>query len=104
LAVLEAMMIGIPVVGLATTEMVTVIRDGESGILHTDTNYLIKKMKQLIEDKALAKQLGDEGRRVVNERFNINRFTKDWEKLVGKVIQGSHAKDLIHDSELIIEL
>ena len=31
LAVIEAMMVGLPVVGLATTEMVTVIRDGISG-------------------------------------------------------------------------
>jgi glycosyltransferase involved in cell wall biosynthesis len=82
LAVLEAMMIGIPVVGLATTEMVTVIRDGESGFVHTNVTYLIQRMKDLLNDRSLAARLGEEGRRVVTERFNIDRFVHDWEKLV----------------------
>lgn len=30
------MMVGLPIAALATTEMVTVIRDGHSGLLHTD--------------------------------------------------------------------
>jgi hypothetical protein len=86
LAVLEAMMIGIPVVGMATTEMVTVIQNGISGILHTDINYLIKKMKELLDNKALATRLGAEGKRVAQERFNIERFAKDWHRLLANVI------------------
>jgi hypothetical protein len=58
LAVLEAMAIGLPVVGLATTEMVTVIRDGMSGILHTDPGHLVTGMKTLLGDHELAKQPG----------------------------------------------
>jgi glycosyltransferase involved in cell wall biosynthesis len=86
LAVLEAMMIGIPVVGLATTEMVTVIQNNQSGILHTDINYLILKMEQLLRDKTLAANLGQEGRRVAMERFNIERFTRNWHRLLADVI------------------
>src|SRR5436305_383123 len=36
LAVIEAMMLGMPVVGLATTEMATVIENGVSGYVDTD--------------------------------------------------------------------
>jgi hypothetical protein len=86
LAVLEAMMIGMPVVGMATTEMVTVIQDGFSGVLHTDINYLIKKMKELLNDKSLATRLGAEGKRVAFERFNIERFARDWHRLLSDVI------------------
>jgi glycosyltransferase involved in cell wall biosynthesis len=82
LAVLEAMMSGIPVVGLATTELVTVIRDGESGFIHTNVAYLIDRMKDLLDDRALATRLGEAGRRVAIERFGIERFVQDWELLL----------------------
>ncbi|HEY1006596.1 MAG TPA: glycosyltransferase family 4 protein, partial [Sphingobacteriaceae bacterium] len=85
LSVLEAMMLGIPVVGLATTEMVTVIRDGVSGVLHTNLHYLIDRMKQLIREPDLAARLGAEGRKVAEERFNIRRFTADWEETFAQV-------------------
>ncbi|HEY0900454.1 MAG TPA: glycosyltransferase family 4 protein, partial [Sphingobacteriaceae bacterium] len=94
LSVIEAMMLGIPVVGLATTEMVTVINNGVSGILHTDVRYLIDKMQQLLEDKELARQLGENGRKVVNERFNIGRFTADWEDTFHQVIRRSRESAL----------
>ncbi len=64
LAVLEAMMVGMPVVGLATTEMVTVVRDGDSGVLHTDVAYLIRGMRALLEDRALAARMGSRGKEI----------------------------------------
>ncbi len=87
LAVIEAMMVGLPVAGLATTEMVTVIRDGTSGILHTDPQYLIDRMKNLLEDKDLALRLGLAGKEIALKRFNIDRFTRDWYKLLSEVIR-----------------
>ncbi|HYG18848.1 MAG TPA: glycosyltransferase, partial [Ohtaekwangia sp.] len=77
-AVCEAMMIGMPVVGLATTEMVSVIRDGYSGFLDTDPEKLIAKMRLLLNDRELARQLGEEGRKVAMQRFSIERFVNDW--------------------------
>lgn len=87
LAVIEAMMVGLPVAGLATTEMVTVIRDGASGILHTNPQYLIARMKNLLEDKDLALRLGRAGKEIALKRFNIDRFTRDWYKLFSEVIR-----------------
>jgi glycosyltransferase involved in cell wall biosynthesis len=81
LAVIEAMMVGLPVAGLATTEMVTVIRDGVSGILHTDVRYLIQRMKELLEHKELARDLGEKGQSIAMRRFDIKRFTDDWYRL-----------------------
>ena len=86
LAVIEAMMVGLPVAGLATTEMVTVIRDGYSGVLHTDPAYLIRRMKELLSDPELALKLGQQGRQVALQRFNIDRFTRDWHQLLSRVI------------------
>lgn len=78
LAAIEAMMIGLPVVGLATTELVTVIRNGESGYLDTDPQRLVEHMRQLIDEPDEARRLGDGARAVALERFNIDRFVRDW--------------------------
>jgi glycosyltransferase involved in cell wall biosynthesis len=94
LAVLETMMLGIPVVGLATTELVTVIQNGYSGIIHTDLNYLINQMKKLLNDPAYARQLGEKGQQAVRERFNINRFAADWYELVTHVIKNRNLKKI----------
>jgi glycosyltransferase involved in cell wall biosynthesis len=86
MAICEAMMIGMPVVALATTEMPTVLEDGRSGIIHTDPDYLIDGAGQLIHDHALAARLGEAGRRVALERFSIDRFAADWSRTFAEVI------------------
>ena len=48
MAVCEAMMIGLPVVSLATTEMPTVIEDGVSGFVSTGPVRLFQDMRELI--------------------------------------------------------
>ncbi len=101
LAVLEAMSIGMPVVGLATTEMVTVIENGRSGILHTNIDYLIRRMHDLLDDKAQAKILGSEGQKIALERFNIQRFISDWSQLFTKVISKSKTKEPVAIKETI---
>lgn len=86
LAVCEALMMGIPVVGLATTELSAVIDNGYSGFIHTDINYLINKMKLLISDPELAREIGSNGREIAMKRFNIERFVNDWEQLFNEII------------------
>ncbi len=80
LAVIEAMMIGMPVVALATTEMATVIDDGISGYVDTDVARLVACMQALLGDPGLARQLGEQGRRRAMERFGIERFAQDWDQ------------------------
>ncbi|MDB5310462.1 MAG: rfaG [Gemmataceae bacterium] len=80
LAVIEAMMVGLPVVGLATTELVTVIRSGESGFLDTDPAGLVGPMRALLADPGEARRLGENARRYARDRFGIDRFARDWEE------------------------
>lgn len=87
LAVCEAMMTGIPVVGLAATELSTVIVNGASGFIHTDIDYLIEKMKLLLNDPSTACKLGAAGKKTAMERFGIHRFTAQWKHLFDQVIQ-----------------
>jgi glycosyltransferase involved in cell wall biosynthesis len=78
LSVCEAMMTGIPVVGLATTEMVVTIQNDYSGYVHTDVDFLIAKMQMLLNDREKAKRLGMGAKQAANEKFNIERFKRDW--------------------------
>lgn len=79
LAVCEAMMLGMPVVGLATTEMATAIENGVSGYVDTDLGRLIDRMRHLLEDAAEARRLGEGARRRAMERFHIGRFAREWD-------------------------
>jgi hypothetical protein len=91
LAVLEAMMIGLPIVGLATTELVTVIENGVHGFLDTDVRRLIGPMRELLADADLARRLGENARRRALERFSIGRFARDWEKTFARQTRSASA-------------
>lgn len=85
LAVIEAMTIGMPIVGLATTEMATAIENGVSGYVDTDINKLIARMQELLRNPVEAKRLGEGARRYALERFNIRRFVRDWDAVFAEV-------------------
>jgi hypothetical protein len=80
MAVCEALMIGMPVVALATTEMPTVLENGRSGVIHTDPETLIDGAAELLRDRVLAARLGEAGRAVALERFSMDRFRADWDR------------------------
>ncbi|MBE9180446.1 glycosyltransferase family 4 protein [Oculatella sp. LEGE 06141] len=92
LAVCEAMMIGLPIVGLATTELGTVIENGVSGYIDTDVDRLIERMQDLIAHPKKARLLGEGAREQARSRFNIHRFIQDWtttfEQAVSRQPQG----------------
>lgn len=94
LSVLEAMHLGLPVAGLATTEMVTTIQDGVNGYIHTDIARLTRNMELLLNSSEHASALGQAGKRTAEERFSIGRFTTDWERLFMKVSANSKAEAL----------
>lgn len=85
LAVIEAMMVGLPIVGLATTEMATTIESGVNGYVHTDVAVLKEQMGYLIKDIGLARMLGASARVYAEERFNIERFSSDWDDAIKSV-------------------
>lgn len=85
LAVIEAMMVGLPIVGLATTEMVTTIENDVNGYVHTDVRILQERMQTLIDDPALARKLGAAAREYALTRFHIERFAADWNRTLQQV-------------------
>lgn len=93
LSTLEAMAIGMPVVGLATTELSNVLENGVSGFLHTDLSFLCDKMQYLLDNPGFAAEMGRRGSTIVQQRFGIKRFVHDWENLFyHKVLYGEVSK------------
>jgi hypothetical protein len=85
LSVIEAMMVGLPVVGLATTELVTVIRNGENGFVDTRPGSLVDAIRVLLREPKAAAQLGANARATALERFGIGRFVRDWSEVFARV-------------------
>ena len=88
MAVCEAMLLGMPVVALATTEMPTVITDGWSGITDTDPDRLIQGAQELLDDHALAARIGAAGRDVARQRFSMDRFIAEWDRALRDAVEG----------------
>lgn len=80
LAVIEALMIGMPVVALATTEVPSVVENGFNGYISCNVDTLIEHMHELLDDPALAQRLGANARIVAQERFGLDRFIRDWNR------------------------
>jgi glycosyltransferase involved in cell wall biosynthesis len=81
LAIIEAMMAGLPIVGLATTELVSVITSGVNGYISLNVQELVSPMKTLLDLPEQARRLGENARSYALERFSIDRFAADWESL-----------------------
>lgn len=78
MAMLEAMSVGTPVVTTATTDLPNIIQDGRNGFISNDTNYLVGKIKLLLENKDLALKIGQAGQQTIEEKFSIDRFVNEW--------------------------
>jgi len=82
LSLCEAMTVGLPVVGLATTELPAIIDDGVDGFISTDPRRLVADMQALLADPDLARTVGAAGRATALERFSIERFVRDWDQVL----------------------
>ncbi|HEX8805078.1 MAG TPA: glycosyltransferase family 4 protein [Acidimicrobiales bacterium] len=87
LGLCEALMLGMPVVGLATTELPTVLEHGRSGLLTADADALAGLVRMLLDDRDLAARIGGAGRDVARTRFGLGRFRADWDRVLRTVAE-----------------
>jgi hypothetical protein len=81
LSLIEAMFIGLPVVALGTTEVARAVPDG-AGIVSTRIDDLVEATRWLIEDPDAGMRIGAAGRAAVSERYDLDRFLFDWDRLL----------------------
>lgn len=84
LALIEAMHLGMPVVGLATTEAIEAVPPG-CGVISTDIARLCDALARYVADPALARADGERARAFALERFGLRRFLRDWDALFDEV-------------------
>lgn len=85
---LEAMVLGKPVIATKVGGIVDVVKDGETGILipPRDANALAKAIITLLKDKKLAQRMGEAGKRRIDERFIAQTMVKKITALYDELI------------------
>ncbi|MDX3102655.1 glycosyltransferase [Nonomuraea angiospora] len=83
LALIEAMMLGLPVVALAATEAIEAVPP-EAGVLSTKLPVLVEALSEFVGDPALASQYGKAARTAALSRYGIARFLDDWDRVLGE--------------------
>jgi glycosyltransferase involved in cell wall biosynthesis len=84
LSLVEAMHLGMPVVGLATTEVVEAVPE-EAGVLSTSVDVLAEAARWLVADRERARVMGKAARAAALARYGLKRFLDDWDLLLDEV-------------------
>ena len=84
LSLKEAQLMQKPVIATNVGGNQEMMIDGKTGFLVQQGNHeqLIDKLSLLLEDKELAKKMGNEGRKFIEETFNWELVTKNFIKIV----------------------
>ncbi|WP_433306297.1 glycosyltransferase [Actinoplanes sp. CA-030573] len=81
LSLIEAMQMGMPVLGLATTEAVEAVPP-DAGVLSTDVGALVDATRWLLDDPDACRRLGERARQTALTRYGLDRFLADWDRLL----------------------
>lgn len=78
LALMEAMAKGIAVIGSRVGGIITLIKDNQNGLLvePKDIEGLAERIIKLIEDRTLAKTLGQNARSLIEKEFSLTQMVK----------------------------
>ncbi len=87
LSLLEAMHLGMPVVALATTEVVEAVPP-EAGVVTNRLDVLAGELRRLVNEPEEARRLGKAARAAALARYGLDRFLADWDDLLGEVARG----------------
>ncbi|MFF3866536.1 glycosyltransferase [Micromonospora sp. NPDC001898] len=88
LSLIEAMSIGMPVVALATTEAVVAVPP-EAGALSTRVDELLAATRRFLDDPPAARRAGAAARRAARDRYGLDRFLADWDRLLEEEVCAS---------------
>ncbi|WP_066948015.1 glycosyltransferase [Microtetraspora fusca] len=87
LSLIEAMMLGLPVVALAATEAVEAVPP-EAGVISTRLETLTSAVSAFVADPERARQAGKAARAAALARYGLPRFLADWDRLLADRLDG----------------
>lgn len=97
---MEAMAMQIPCVTTRITGIPELIRGGVDGILvaPSDVDELAAAVEELIEDPDRRRQMGEAGRRRVEEKYHLERNTRRLASIFERRLAGREAPDPVEDA------
>jgi glycosyltransferase involved in cell wall biosynthesis len=84
LSLIEAMHLGMPVVALATTEVVEAVPP-QAGVVSNRVPVLATALRRLANDPQEARAMGRAARDAALARYSLRRFLDDWDELLQQV-------------------
>lgn len=87
MSLLEAMACGCAIVSTNTCMIPEVVKHGYNGLISDDPIMLRKYCTDLLFDNNFAKMLGDNARKTIIEKYNIQRFINRWNEIFQKVLK-----------------
>ena len=84
LSLLEAMLLGMPVVALGTTEVREAVPE-EAGTVSNRFDVLHAAVRDLAADPGRARRVGEHARAAALARYGLPRFLDDWELMIKEV-------------------
>lgn len=84
LSLVEAMHLGMPVIGLATTEACRAVPP-DAGVVATDVAALVAAARDLVHDRDRAVRLGRRARQFALARYGLAGFLDRWNGLIDQV-------------------
>jgi glycosyltransferase involved in cell wall biosynthesis len=78
------MQLGMPVVALATTEVVEAV-PAEAGVVSTQVGVLAEAVRRFADDGEEARRAGLAARKAALDRYGLDRFLADWDSLLEEV-------------------
>jgi hypothetical protein len=89
LSLIEAMLMGCPVIALATTEAPMAVPPG-CGHIGTNVTDLVEAARVYLKNPDVASSDGSRARAFAVARFGLSRFLADWDDLLALVGPGQH--------------
>jgi hypothetical protein len=86
LSLIEAMHLAMPVVALATTAVTEAVPP-EAGVVSNDLDELRTALTTFLADRDLARATGAAARAHATEVFGLDRFLRDWDRLLAEVVR-----------------
>ena len=86
-AILEAQSCGVACIGSKVGGIVEAIEHERSGFLFSDKDELKVSLKRLIEDKNLRQSFGKNARKIVQEKFSIEKMIENTQNLYMELVK-----------------
>jgi hypothetical protein len=86
LSLIEAMLLGMPVVALATTETADAVPP-EAGVVSNRLDVLASAVREFVSDPLRSRRAGEAARSAALGRYSLARFHRDWDRALREVSQ-----------------